>query len=116
MTTGKDQTEAVVALLGSLLGRVESKDMFGAVGLYLDGAQFGLISDGRLMFRTDQVNRGDFEPDQPLDDDGFCARAELPGDLPWRAVPGRVLDDAERLREVSLRAWEAAKRARKADR
>lgn len=106
-------TEAVVALLSSLLGRVEAREMFGAVGLYLDGTQFGLISDGRLLFRADQVNRDDF-PEPPADGDGFAVRADLPGDLPWRPIPGEVLDDGERLRHVALRAWEAARRAHKA--
>lgn len=116
MTTGNDHSDAVVALLSSLLGRVEARDMFGAVGLYLDGAQFGVMSDGRLLFRADHLNRGDYEDYRQPDEDGFCARADLPGDLPWRPVPGPVLDDPETLRDWALKAWEAAKRARKAGR
>lgn len=106
-------TEAMVALLGSLLGRVEAREMFGAVGLYLDGTQFGLITDGRVLFRADQINRDDFAA-PPADEDGFAVRGDLPGDLPWRPLPGEVLDDGERLRQVALRSWEAARRARKA--
>jgi len=118
MATGNASTDAIVALLRSLVGRVEAKSLCGATGLSLDGAVFGIISDGRLYFRTDHLNRGDYEEfeapacDEPADD--FRPPGDLPGGLSFRAVPMPVLDEPETLGEWTRKAWEAAKRARKA--
>ncbi len=114
MTTGHERTDAILALLRSLVGRVETRELMGAVGLFLDGAQFGIISDGRLHYRVDAGNRGDYEAFELPDADDFCPRGAMPGDLSWRPVPGPVLDDEELLADWTRKAWEAAKRARKA--
>lgn len=112
-------TDAVVALIASLVGRIETRRVFGAVGLFLRAAQFGLISGGKLFFYTDRLNRGDYDRAERMDevvgDDtmGFCPRHDMPGDLPWREVPAFVLDEAEVLRTWTLAAWEAAKRSAK---
>lgn len=120
MTTTNASIDALVALLRSLVGRVEAKSLYGATGLSLDGAVFGIISDGRLYYRTDHLNRGDYEAFEALardeTDEEFCPRADLPGGLSYRAVPMPVLDDPETLGEWTRKAWEAAKRARKAGR
>lgn len=112
--TGPESTEAIVALLRSLMGAVTTREIAGATGLFLDGAQFAVISDGRLLFRTDRQNRTDYEAFQIRSEDDFCPRGGIPADLPWRPVPGPVLDDEELLADWARRAWEAAKRARKA--
>lgn len=33
------------------------KRMFGAVGMYLDGAFFGILDEGRLYFKTSELTR-----------------------------------------------------------
>lgn len=103
---------ALVSLLTSLVGKVVTRDMLGATGLYLDGAQFGLVSDGRIWYRTDHVNRADYEAF--AEPDAFCPSAGMPGDLTWRPLPPAILSDEEALVEWTRKAWEAAKRARKA--
>lgn len=114
MTSGRESTDAILALLRSLVGQVETKEMMGAVGLFLQGAQFGVISDGRLHYRTDHLNRADYEAFETPDPDAFCPAATIPADLRWRVVPGPVLSDAEMLTAWTRKAWEAALRARKA--
>ncbi len=114
MTSGRESTDAIVALLRSLVGAVETREMMGAVGLFLQGAQFGVISDARLHYRTDHLNRADYEAFEMRDSGAFCPAATMPADLPWRVVPGPVLGDAEVLTAWTRKAWEAAKRARKA--
>ena len=113
MSSTETGTEAIVALLRSVMGRVETRTLMGATGLFLDGAQFAIISDGQLLFRADAQNRIDYEAFQIRDQDEFCPRGSLPGDLPWRPVPGPVLDDEDVLADWARKAWEAAKRARK---
>jgi TfoX/Sxy family transcriptional regulator of competence genes len=39
---------------------VSSRRMFGGFGLYLGGVFFGVISDGKLYFRTDETSRADY--------------------------------------------------------
>lgn len=40
---------------------VTTKSMFGGLGIYSNGLFFALADDGRLYFKVDDVNRGDFE-------------------------------------------------------
>lgn len=122
--TPKD-AEPLVLLLRSLVGRVETRVLAGAVGLTLDGTLFGIVAEGRLYYRTDYLNRTPYEDYDALsatpaeDDDaaeGFCPRGSLPRDLSFREVPPPVLNDAEVLRDWTQAAWEAGKRARQAGR
>ena len=41
-----------------LLGEVDCRRMFGSYGLYHDGVFFGILSQGRLYFKTSAVTRG----------------------------------------------------------
>ncbi|MBF0306236.1 MAG: TfoX/Sxy family protein [Alphaproteobacteria bacterium] len=105
--------DAAVERLSALLGRVETKESLGAAGLLLQGTLFGMISDGKLYFRTDDQNRGEYEAHES-DDDGFFPAGHVPGDIAWRAVPAPVQDDDETLRAWAKASWEAGKRAAKA--
>lgn len=88
---------------------VTARNMFGAVGLYLEGRYFGLISDGVLYFRTDAANRDAyvqrgmvaFQPeDRP--------RGPTTVDRNFR-VPDDVLDDAALLRSWAMTAAAATR-------
>lgn len=50
----------VLELLGPL-GHVTARRMFGGNGLYCDGVFFGIILDGTLYLKADELNRGEFE-------------------------------------------------------
>ena len=44
----------------SPLGDVSSCAMFGGHGLYLDGLMFGLLDDGELFLKTDELCQAEF--------------------------------------------------------
>lgn len=74
------------------LGRVSSRRMFGAVGLYCDGQFFGLIDDDVLYLKVDDRNRGEYEargmqPFRPYRD-----RPER--SMSYYQAPVEVLEDA----------------------
>jgi DNA transformation protein len=77
------------------LGRVRSKRMFGAVGLYADELFFGLLDDNALYLKVDEVNREDFiargmAPFRPFPD-----RPDY--SMSYYQVPADVIEDAELL-------------------
>ncbi len=76
------------------------RPMFGGYGLYRGDAFFGIISRGRLYFRTSPFTRKDFvakgmKPFKP------SARQTLHA---YYEVPADVLEDADTLRSWALRA------------
>jgi DNA transformation protein len=56
--TNDDLRAAVLDALAPL--PVTARRLFGGYGLYLEGAFFGVISEGRLYFRTDDGSRADY--------------------------------------------------------
>jgi DNA transformation protein len=109
MAVSEDFKQFVLEQLGSL-GRVNSRSMFGGVGLYLDGLFFALIDDDTLYFKTDDSNRARYERagSRP-----FCPFPERP-DKPmayWQ-VPAEALEDAEELAVWAREAMNVALAAR----
>ncbi len=80
------------------LGPVESRQMFGGAGLFLDGVMFGLISGGALYFKTGPENRDAY------DSAGTAPFAFMRGarrvETSYRSVPDGVLADG-----AALAAW-----------
>src|SRR5262245_19621759 len=76
------------------LGSVVSKAMFGGVGLYCDGAFFGIIARDVLYLKVDSTNRGDYEAaaSQP-----FRPYPDRPGTMTYYAVPPAVLESRDEL-------------------
>lgn len=99
-------------------GVVEPRRMFGGVGLFRDGAMFGLVMGDTLYFKVDERSRADFEaagmaPFSYATKNGsrqigsfFEAPAELFDD------PGELAVWARRALDAALAA-EAAKRSRR---
>ena len=86
----------------SALGELRCKRMFGGYGLYCDEVFFGILSDGRLYFKTN--------PDTLPDYLAFHAAVFAPSEKQvlknYREVPVHILEDA-----VQLATW-ARKAAR----
>ena len=88
---------------------IQSKAMFGGVGIYSQGLFFALIAEDRLYLKADDTNRGDFEK--------AGMGAFYPFDSPkpmhyWELPPG-VIDKKRELAlwvDKALRVAEAAKR------
>jgi DNA transformation protein len=88
---------------------VQTKPMFGGVGIYSEGLFFALIAEDRLYLKVDDSNRGDFE--------AAGMSAFYPYDSPkpmhyWELPPG-VIDKPKELAvwvDKALRVAEGAKR------
>ncbi|MFM8471192.1 MAG: TfoX/Sxy family protein, partial [Limisphaerales bacterium] len=62
---------------------VEFRRMFGGEGLYLGGVFFGILHQGRLLFKTDASSRADYDaagmgPFQPNAKQCLAAYREVP--------------------------------------
>ncbi len=83
------------------LGRVRSRPMFGAVGLYCDECFFGLISADTLYFKVDDSTRAAYEARGMSRFRPFADRAHR--SMSYYEVPADVLEEAE-----TLSAWARA--------
>jgi DNA transformation protein and related proteins len=97
-------------------GRVNSRRMFGGVGLYCDGLFFGLIFDDTLYFKVGDATRADYESRGMQPFRPFADRPEV--SMTYFTVPADVLDDSEELvawakRSVAIAAASPKKAARK---
>jgi DNA transformation protein and related proteins len=93
----------VLSQLSELPG-VSSRPMFGGHGLYLDGRFFGVISDGRLYFRTDEASRQRYlERGMPALQPKHRPRGPRTVDRNFE-VPAAVLEDAAELVEWARQA------------
>ncbi|MDP9238003.1 MAG: TfoX/Sxy family protein [Chloroflexota bacterium] len=87
---------------------VSVRTMFGGYGLFLEDRFFGVISDGRVYFRTDATSRADYlgrgmTAFQPRN----RRRGPKTVDRNFE-VPDDVLADANLLRDWALRAASAS--------
>lgn len=87
----------------SELGGVRARAMFGGHGLYADDVFFGIVSAGRLYFKTDDESRDDYRalgmsPFRPTEKQTLRTYYE---------VPVSVLEDDEELVRWAVRACAA---------
>jgi DNA transformation protein len=97
--------ESYVVEQFSAAGAVDSRRMFGGVGLYLDDVFCALIdSTGRVYLRVGDSNRADFEAEGMRQ---FRPRSTGAA-MPYFEVPAGVLEDQDALRSWALEARSAA--------
>ena len=106
MAVSEEYRSYVLDQLGEL-GRVESRRMFGGVGIYCDRVMFALIADDVLYLKVDDSNRDDFEragmgPFRPF--------ADKPTVMSYYEAPVDVLENKDRLAQWSRRALAVAER------
>lgn len=94
--------EFVLDQLRGLSG-VRARAMFGGHGLYADEVFFGIVSSGRLFFKTDDESRESYralgmEPFRPNEKQTLRTYYE---------VPANVLEDDEELVRWAIRACAA---------
>ena len=88
-------------------GRVTSRRMFGAVGLYCDDRFFGLIDDDTLFLKVDDSTRADYVSRGMKP---FCPYKDKPDvSMSYYTVPADILDDAEDLVQWARRSVAIAK-------
>ncbi len=95
-------------------GGVTARPMFGGHGLFKGGVMFGLISDGELYFKVDEVNRPDFEA-RKSQAFTYETRSRKKVAMSYWFVPEDVIEDADGLQEWATKAYAAAVRGRKAE-
>lgn len=97
-------TDYVVQELASL-GNLTTKNMFGGVGIFLDGVMFAKIAgDGTLSFRVDDTNRADYEQ---LGSEQFYSPDKKKG-MPYYRVPDEILEDQSALIQWAHKAHAVA--------
>jgi DNA transformation protein len=95
----------VVDQLGCL-GRVETKRMFGGVGIYFQHVFFAVIAEDVLYFKVDDSTRPDYEaagmgPFRPYDSKETV--------MSYYEAPIEVLENRDRLREWADKAVKIAR-------
>jgi DNA transformation protein len=88
---------------------VETRAMFGGIGIYSEGLFFALVGNGSLYFKVDDSNRGAFEkagagPFRPFGPEG--------GSMSYYLVPDRVLAKPATLKRWAEKALDVAREAR----
>jgi DNA transformation protein len=80
------------------LGPVETRRMFGGVGLYAGKVMFGLIDDGRIYLKTDAALKGDLAAagaESWLYTERKGPMAGIPQETSYWSLPESALDDPE---------------------
>jgi len=105
------QSEFVVYVTDQLRrwGPVSARRLFGGHGVYRGAIMFAIVSRDTLYFRTDDINRSEFEtagmgPFRVGRSDGGRIA------LSYHEVPSDVLEDVELLAQWAERAFAAALR------
>ena len=91
------------------VGCVESRRMFGGVGIYSSGLFFALIADDVLYFKVDDSNRSDYEA---AGMEPFRPFADKPNVMSYYEVPIEVLENKDRLEEWVQKALKVATAAK----
>ncbi|NOK19461.1 TfoX/Sxy family protein [Corallococcus carmarthensis] len=91
------------------LGAVQARSMFGGWGLYFGGRMFGLIIQGQLYLKTDDVTRADFEAEGCRPFIYQSRGKEQP--MSYWTPPVDAEDDGRRLLPWARRAVDASNRA-----
>jgi DNA transformation protein len=91
---------------------VAARRMFGGIGLFRDGVMFGLILRETLHFKTNEVNRGDYEA-AGMAPFSYARNGRPAVVTSYHAVPLDLLDDGDELLVWAGRAYDAALRGRK---
>lgn len=87
---------------------VESRRMFGGLGLYHEGLFFGLVAGERLYLKVDDATRARFDARECA---AFQPFPDRPASLAYREPPEDVVSHAGRLRPWLEDALAAARRA-----
>jgi DNA transformation protein len=96
--------------LFSAFGVVAVRRMFGGAGIYADGAMFGLVADGVIYLKTDDVNAPAFEREH-LPPFTYETKDGKRGVMSYRRMPERLYDDPDELATWARDALAAAQRS-----
>lgn len=94
----------------SVLGRIDSRYMFGGWCLYCNGAVFALIASGELYLKGDSQNIPEFEA---RDLQPFRPFPDKPEVMKYFQAPPELFEDTDALRKWGGSAVAASVRAKK---
>ena len=94
----------------STVGSIQSKHMFGGVGLYADGIFFALIANDILYQKVDDTNRRDYES---AGMDAFRPYPDKTRSMQYFEVPVEVLEDQQELNAWARKSIAVALHAKK---
>ena len=109
MVRRNEFVEHVVEMMRAF-GPVEAKPMFGAWGLYHQGAFFAIVADDTLYLKTDAENRALFEA-QGLAPFVFRAKDGKKTAMSYRRAPDEALEDPAVMAEWARLGYDSALRA-----
>lgn len=93
----------------SEFGSVDSKKMFGGIGLFRQNLMFGMIGGEVFRLKVDEQNQKEYEERGMTQ---FPAGKKKKG-MPYWEVPSEVLEDKAELAKWATKSFEAAQRAKK---
>lgn len=90
---------------------VSLKRMFGGIGVFKEGVMFGLVDDGELFLKADEVTSKRYEAEGQgrWVYEGRGKQVAMPY---WR-LPERLYDEPEEFREWAVAAFAVAAKAKK---
>jgi DNA transformation protein len=106
MPVSEEYLEHVLEQLQNV-NQVDTKKMFGGVGIYLDGLFCALNADDVLYFKVDDMNRPDYEA---AGMGPFRPKWEGSQAMQYYEVPEAVLEDPEKLELWANKAMDVARR------
>jgi DNA transformation protein and related proteins len=96
--------------LFSAFGVVAVRRMFGGAGIYADGTMFGLLADGVIYLKADELNAPAFEREN-LPPFTYETKDGTRGVMSYRRMPERLYDDPDELVTWARDALAAAQRS-----
>src|SRR5262245_63599789 len=84
--------------------------MFGGAGIYADGTMFGLVADGVIYLKADDLNAPAFEREN-LPPFTYETKDGKRGVMSYRRMPERLYDDPDELATWARDALAAAQRS-----
>lgn len=108
MAVNKDFLNFVIDQL-SEFGEVETKNMFGGVGIFKEGLMFAKIGGDVFRLKVDDTNKADFEAKGMKP---FYSEKKKKG-MPYWEVPQDVLEDKSELAAWATKAFNVAQNTKK---
>jgi len=96
--------------LFSAFGVVTVRRMFGGAGIYADGTMFGLVANGVIYLKADELSAPAFEREN-LPPFTYETRDGKRGVMSYRRMPERLYDDPDELATWARDALAAAHRS-----
>ena len=108
MAYSQDYLDYILGQL-SQFDDVQTKKMFGGVGLFHDGLMFGMIGGDIFRLKVDDSNIADYEARGM---EQFSSGSKKKG-MPYWEVPAEVVEDPEQLKVWADKSYQAAVNAKK---